>query len=74
MAVLRHDAQVRLPADFGLGLAVTAFLGGLVLLALVAVASVPSQGPRAESRQPDLGTTYFDHAAPAAAVSPVATH
>jgi hypothetical protein len=74
MTVLRHPTQVQLPADFGLGLAVTAFLAGLVLLACLAIASIPTEGPRGEARTPDTSTTYIDISGPAPADSPVASH
>jgi len=74
VAVLRQHPQVRLPDDFGLGLAVTAAVGGIVLLAWAAVASMPTSGPRGESRTPDPTTTYIDIPAAAPAASPLATH
>ena len=67
MAVFhRETSRVHLPADFGLGLAVTTVIGGLLLLALVAIQSVPTQGPRGESKEPDPATTYRDILPPAA--------
>ena len=60
MALSRQQQEVRLPADFGLGLAVTTVLGGLLLLLCAFVLAVPSQGPRGESRAPDFETTYRD--------------
>jgi hypothetical protein len=74
MAVLhRETSRVHLPADFGLGLAVTTVIGGLLLLALVMVQGMPSQGPRTESREPDAGT-YREAIAPQSAPSLVPTH
>ena len=66
MAVFhRETSHVHLPADFGLGLAVTTVIGGLLLLGLAAIHSMPTQGPRGESKQPDPATTYTDISAPA---------
>jgi hypothetical protein len=73
VAVLRQHASFHAPQDFGLGLAVTAFLAGLLVLACFAVASIPTEGPRAESRAPEAGTTYIDISAEPPA-SPIATH
>jgi hypothetical protein len=44
-------------------------IGGLLLLGLAAVHSVPTQGPRGESKQPDPASTYVDVAPPAPAAS-----
>jgi|GEM_PF-3712422 len=69
MAVLhRETSRVHLPADFGLGLAVTTVIGGLLLLLLAMAQGMPSHGPRTESRQQDTGTTgtYIDAPAPPA--------
>jgi hypothetical protein len=65
----RETSHVHLPADFGLGLAVTTVIGGLLLLGLAAVHSVPTQGPRGESKQPDPASTYVDIAPPTPAAS-----
>lgn len=73
MAVLRHHADVRVPPDFGLGLLVTAVLAGLLVIACLAVASIPTEGPRGEARTPDPSTTYIDMPAGAQS-SPLATH
>ena len=73
MTVLRHPTQVHLPPDFGVSLAVIAFLGGLVLVVALAVSAMPTQGPRTENRPPEAGTTYTEMSAPAPA-SPVASH
>lgn len=65
MAVLqRGTPRVQAPPDFGLGLAVTAVIGGLLLLVLAAASAVPTGGPRGESRQPDPATTYIDISPP----------
>jgi hypothetical protein len=75
MAVLRRETpHVHLPADFGLGLAVTAVIGGLLLLALAMAQGLPSQGPQTESREPNPETEYFEAAAPQSAPSLVPTH
>lgn len=65
----RETSHVHLPADFGLGLAVTTVIGGLLLLALAAINSVPTEGPRGEPKQPDPATTYVDIAPPAPVAS-----
>lgn len=60
MAVLRHNQlRPQLPADFGLGLAVAAILGALILLGSVAIASMPSEGPKGQSREPG-SEVYID--------------
>ncbi len=62
MAVLhRRHARVSLPPDFGLGLAVTAILGGLMLLIVLGAAAMPGRGPSSEPRPPETGT-YVDFA------------
>jgi hypothetical protein len=48
-----------------MGLAVASILGALVILGSVAVASMPSEGPRGQSRQPD-GEVYIDYSPPVA--------
>lgn len=61
MAILhRQTPRIQLPADFGLGLAVTTVLGGIVLLLAVAGSALSGSGPRAESRTPDGAGTYTD--------------
>ncbi len=66
MAVLRHNSpRPQLPADFGLGLAVAAILGTLILLGSVAVASMPSEGPKGQSREPG-SEVYIDVPPPVA--------
>ena len=70
MAISRHSPQVHAPADFGLGLAVTALLAGLIVLACLGVASVPTEGPRSEARATDPKTTYIDFPAEAPASAP----
>jgi hypothetical protein len=66
MAVLRNTApKLQLPPDFGMGVAVASILGALVILGSVAVASMPSEGPRGQSRQPD-GEVYIDYSPPVA--------
>ena len=61
MAILhRQPPRVPLPSDFGLGLAVTTVLGGIVLLLAVAGSALSGSGPRAESRTPEGSGTYTD--------------
>jgi hypothetical protein len=71
MAVLqRHQAQLRPPPDFGLGLIVTAIFGGILLLLLLGASSIPAHGPRGEAQAPQSGT-YVDIQAPSAAPSAI---
>lgn len=75
MAVLRREtSRVHLPADFGLGLAVTTVIGGLLLLALAMADGLPTRGPRTESREPNPETTYFEPSGAGAAPSLVPSH
>lgn len=75
MAVLRREtSRVHLPADFGLGLAVTTVLGGLLLILLAAADGIPSRGPQGESPQPDPSTTYIEPVAPSDPPPLVPTH
>lgn len=48
----RRSAHVRFPADFGLGVAVTVAVVGLLGLALLVSLSLPSRGPVAEPPAP----------------------
>ena len=72
MAVLSRQApRLSLPNDFGLGVAVTAILGGLLLVVVMAAQASPGRGPTTESRPPEGNTTYVDFApAQAPAVLP----
>lgn len=65
MAILHRPApRVQLPPDFGLGVAVTSILGGIVLVLVLAGSAISGSGPRAESRTPDGVGAYTDIPAP----------
>ena len=61
MAILhRQTPRMHLPSDFGLGLAVTSVIAGLVLLMAIAGSAIGGTGPRTESRVPEGPGTYID--------------